>query len=428
MITTVIGKIFLSAYNQRYKQHYDAQTFFDDVYFPLFFDSNKYMQWVQNSPFVQMKSGQKVDKLTALERKEKLSALHEKIADGAVDASVAIGYAASESKEFATTSGQVTDIDFSISPEDVYYSWIGSGLGIGLQGGYSILFSESDILLDIFEGWQLYRILLEKNEKLKGNQIGTWNGQWLTHRYDSFIEGQPMANFDPFEVKNDQVSIKTQSWTKLLIGLAKRYKSFQMIGYVYSFGQMNTTVGFIPFILSEIRRPIDLYKTYFGMSHSSEAETLWGTEFGFKTCCQSGAIGVKAMAPKGVLKYVKDGVLPKLKKENEKQELIYQTYIIWILAMLNNEQLWDLSQEFAQVLHDYISQDSKKLNKQKTNQVEAVLKSTTKKTFIDSLVDIVKDTSNKESISSIAKEVNAMPTDNVPYFLTLVRFNYVSLI
>ena len=429
MITSTIGKIFLTAYNQKYKQHFDARTFFDEVYYPLFFDSNKYMQWVQNSPFVQMKKGQKVDNLSSEDRLEKLQNLHDKISSGTNDASVAIGYAASEEKEFATTSGQITDIPISISKDEVYLSWIGSSLGVGLQGGLSILFPHANILLDIFEGWSLYRQLLVNNDQLKGNQIGTWNGQWLAHRYSSKFDTQhAMANFDPFETKGDIINIKTQSWTKILLGISLKYTFNQMTGYVYNLGQTNTTVGFIPFILPEIKRPADLYKKMFGLSHAREAEQLWGTEFGFRTCCQSGAIGVKAMAPKGVQKLIKEATLPKIKKNNKKLELTFNTYLIWILAMLNNEKLWDLSMEFAQTLHDYIRQDEKKLSKLKTNQVDNVLKSTNKKNFIDSLVDIAKDTSDKESISSIAKEVNLMPTDNVPYFLTLIRFNYASLI
>ena len=39
----------MDAYNERECTNYDAKTFFTEKYFPLFFDSNKYMQWVQNS-------------------------------------------------------------------------------------------------------------------------------------------------------------------------------------------------------------------------------------------------------------------------------------------------------------------------------------------------------------------------------------------
>ena len=60
MITSTIGRIFLDAYNEKMETDYDAITFFNEVYHPLFFGSNKYLQWVQNSPFVQMSKGQKV--------------------------------------------------------------------------------------------------------------------------------------------------------------------------------------------------------------------------------------------------------------------------------------------------------------------------------------------------------------------------------
>lgn len=64
MITSNIGKIFLNAYNEKYGKEYTAKEFFDEVFYSLAFDANKYLQWVQNSPFVQMKAKQKVENLT----------------------------------------------------------------------------------------------------------------------------------------------------------------------------------------------------------------------------------------------------------------------------------------------------------------------------------------------------------------------------
>ena len=52
MIAATIGRKFLLAYNRKFGTHYDAKTFFTEQYFPLFFDHEKYMQWVTNSPFV----------------------------------------------------------------------------------------------------------------------------------------------------------------------------------------------------------------------------------------------------------------------------------------------------------------------------------------------------------------------------------------
>ena len=237
MITSTIGKIFLEAYNKKFGTDYDAKTFFVEVYFPLFFGNSKYLQWPQNSPFVQglvsSVSGEtgtllkgKDDKSLTFNsedaarqyikdyqisneeiieiKKEKnkpqykvirrlkaddfqfmLNTFITKVESCKVpDASIALGYPASEEKEFATTSGQVTNIKLKTDTDDIYLSWFGASLGIGLQGGISILFAESEILMDLFEGWKVYREALDKTSKLKGNQVNTWNGQWLAHRYD----------------------------------------------------------------------------------------------------------------------------------------------------------------------------------------------------------------------------------------------------
>lgn len=53
MIAANIGKLFLTAYNEKHKSNYTAKNFFVEKYFPLFFDNEKYMQWITNSPFVQ---------------------------------------------------------------------------------------------------------------------------------------------------------------------------------------------------------------------------------------------------------------------------------------------------------------------------------------------------------------------------------------
>ena len=430
MITATIGKIFLEAYNKKHGTNYDAKSFFVDVYYPLFFDSNKYLQWVTNSPFVQMKKGQKVETLTSDERKEKLQEFIAKVDESkSPDSSIAPGFPASEEKEFATTSGQVTNMDLSVSKDDYYLAWIGSSLGIGLQGGLSILFSNSEILLDIFEGWKLYRKALDEDQKLKGNQVNTWNGQWLTHRYDkgNYFAEQPMAGFSPFETsKEGMMSIATQTWTKLLIGITRQFSSPKMMGYVYNFGQTNTTLGFIPFNLEHIRRPIELYQKLFGEDEGRKAEELWGTEKGLRACCQKGAIGIEAMQPKGLKQYMIADKGAKMPKYDEKQIISFHTYQIWLLAMLNNQEMWDKSLEFAKALKSY-AESGKKGRTTNSRQIDEVLGATNKRSFMEALSNIASDIAGIESIQDIAMTVNSMPTDNVPYFLTLVRFHAAAL-
>lgn len=428
MVTSVIGRIFLDAYNEREHTCYDAKTFFIEKYYPLFFDAEKYMQWVQNSPFVQMKKGQKVETLSLEERHDKLCELLCKIQDGARDASVAIGYSASDDKGYATTSGQVTNLNLEVSQNDVYLSWIGSSLGIGVQGGFCILFSNPQILLSIYDGWSLYRKALNNNQKLKGNQITSWNGQWLAHKYDRYTYDAeyPMADFEPFEKGADaSMSVSVQSWTKILINIALSLPEQNLMGYVYSYGQTNTTIGFIPFILSQIRRPIDLYIKFFGMSGRRDAEDLYGTAFGFDKACQSGVIGIKALEPKGLRDYIEKGKLPKYNNDNEKQTIKYHTYQIWIMAMLNNQDLWMCAEEFAHLLQAY-SQSSTNAKTDRSNKVKALLSSSNKRDFIKNLTDIVPDVSERTKVMETAKKVNDMPTDNVPYFLTLIRFHYAA--
>lgn len=427
MVTSVIGKIFLDAYNVKYGTSYSAEQFFLEIFYPLFFDSNKYLYWVQNSAFVQMKKGQKVETLTSNERKEKLDNFIEKINSGFADASIAIGYPASEEKEYATTSGQVSNLSFPISKEDIYCSWFGSALGVGVQGGISILFHSVDILLDVYEGWKYYRKAVDSIDKLPGNKIMTWNGQWLAHRYSRFYEETDnMSGFNPYTIKNDEFSIDTVSWTRILIGIAKKCSNKQMMGYVYSYGQTNTTIGFIPFDLSQIASPVELYQRFFGMESGHKAEKLWGTAVGFIKACQQGVIGLRAMEPKGLRDYIEKGKVPKL-SDKEEQIISFNVYQSWIMAMLNNQDLWDKAQEFAYELYKY----SLSGNRAKTvnmNKVKMVLEANNKMNFMKSMVDIVGDVEDLGKMKEMASVVNIMPADNVPYFLTLVRFHYAILI
>lgn len=437
MITSTIGKIFLDAYNKKFGTNYDAKTFFLEVYYPLFFDSNKYLQWVQNSPFVQTKKEQKVETLTSDERKEKLDIFLAKVDECKTpDASIAPGFPASEEKEFATTSGQVTNLEFPISQDNIFLSWIGSSLSIGLSGGY-LLVSDEEILLDLFEGWKLYRKVLDETAKLKGNQINAWNGQWISHKYDKdYYHDCPMANFNPYETTKDGMSVTTISWTKVLIRIAQHFKSKKLLGYFYGFDtkrKLPITFGFIPINLESIKRPIDLYQKLFGMKDNEDdkAETLWGSEYGLKGSCKLGVIGIKAMQPEGLKQYMiadnnKSVKLPKYKDEDKEQTIKYRTYKIWLLAMLNNEELWTKSQEFAQTLQVYVKKD-KKLSTKRGNMVQNILTCTSKKAFLLALSEIASDIESFNKIEENAKIIHMMPTDNVPYYLTLIRFHYAGL-
>lgn len=421
MIAANIGKIFLEAYNEKYKSNYSAKQFFVEKYFELFFNHEKYMQWVTNSPFVQgIKKGVTP---TSQERKVKLDTLADKISKNEADASIAIGFPSLDL--IASTSGQITSMKLPLNEEDVYLSWIGGGFGVGVHSGLSLLFADKRILLDIYDGWQLYRDYLNQTPELRGNQINTWNGQWIAHRYDKrlFNPANPTAQFSGFgSMKDGGMEVVTQSWTKVMIGIARTYPDTNLTAYIYSLGQTNITVGFIPFELPRIRQPYDLYEKYFNVK-PEVAEQLFGTELGFTKACQMGAIGVNALEPKGFKDSLCKGVIPKYNPIDEDKKISFNTYQIWLLSMLNNEELWEKSLQIAKTLNDYSLSD-KNAKKVKSQEVNNLLASVNKKQFIEGLTSIVKGSDNSELLTSIAEVVHSMPVDNVPYFLTLIRFHY----
>lgn len=425
MIAANIGKTFLDAYNEKYKSHFTAKEFFVEKYFRLFFDDDKYMQWVTNSPFVQgIKKGVFP---TPDERKQKLNTLIEKIANNSPDASFAIGFPSLDVT--GSTSAQITNMTLPLKEEEVYLSWIGGGLGVGVQSGLSMLFDNKQILLDLYEGWQHYRDVLNKSPKLRGNQINTWNGQWLAHRYDkrAYDENDPMVQFNPFvPMKDGGLEVTTQSWVQVLIGIAKTFSNTTITAYVYSLGQTNITIGFIPFELPRIRMPFDLYSKFFGTKDLEKVNNLFGTALGFTKACQMGYIGVNALEPKGFSDCLGKGVIPRYNSKDEEKRINFNTYQIWLLSMLNNEQLWEKSQQIAAILHTYSLSD-KNAKKVKSQEVTNLLASLNKKQFIDNLIPIVKGSQDVIKLSEIGEQINLMPIDNVPYFLTLIRFQYAAI-
>ena len=310
MIAVTIGRTFLTAYNAKTEQTMTAKEFFENEFFEYFFNHSKYMQWVTNSPFVQMRSGQKLHRLVPEERRDKLITLHTKISEGDKDASIAIGFPASEIKEFATTSGMVTDIELLLDEEDAYYSWIGGGLGVGVAGGYSIFFDQPDILLKLYEGWKFYRSYLNDKtlDRLRGNQINTWNGQWLNFSYNKYFR----ENFDfaklhstgVFTVNEKVIEVNTIKWSELFFNVSNRFPHHTLSGYVYSLGQTNKTLGFYPFQFDKARSLIQYYITLFGeqaaLQDAKQYESIFGMHI--KRACELGSIGMQALEPQDLRK------------------------------------------------------------------------------------------------------------------------------
>lgn len=429
MITSYIGSVFLEAYNAREGTDYDGKRFFTEVFHPLFFDHEKYMLWPSNSPFVQgVKKGKP---FTPAERAEKLNVLLNSIdTTTQADASIALGYPAAGVT--GTTSGQVTGMKMPLESEDYYLSWIGVALGIGVSGGWAILFDKAEMLLSVFDGWKHYRTLLNGVSQTEGNKILTWNGCWIQHRYDtdmSFDPKHPTDDFLPHEKvsRGEKTGFDTVGWAEIMQGIARYFPKERLMGYIWKLGQTNETIGFIPFELPEIVRPLDMYVKLFGMDSAGKARALFGTAVGFERCCQRGSIGIFAMEPKGLRDIMTGRKALKYKPDDEQNKITFQTYLTWILAMLNNEERWERTREIAEMLHRYAA-DTTRGKATKSNEVNNLLtESPSRQKFLNNLLPIIEGTDDKAAVLAIAELIDKTPADYVPYLVTLIRLHYAAI-
>ncbi|SDU06403.1 hypothetical protein [Desulfobacula phenolica] len=459
MISMTIGRTFLTAFNKKYNKSYTSKQFFETVFFELFFNHPKYMLWQTNSPFVQMKKGQKPHLLREEDRIEKLNNLAEKITTGDRDASIAIGFPASETNEFATTSGLVSDIDIPADEFGIYDSWIGAGLGIGVSGGYCIFFNDPEILLTLYDGWQVYRGFLNDNsiDKLAPNKINTWNGQWLNYYHGKkFRKGFDFGVLDNMKMfshdKQGNILINTVKWSQLFFNLSSKFPDQTLMGYLYSLGQTNKTIGFIPFYFQQARRIKDFYEILFGKNNAIKDSRAYEEMFGIhiKRACELGAIGLHALQPKDLKTYFGQGKIPNFKKtaipvlkkgeseedfQTRKQKasnkeyekvILFRTYKTWLVAMLtkNKEDMLDYTEKIARALHEY-REDGRKTDRKNLIEKELLIAASRKK-FIDALAVVVKDVQSEylEIIRELKKRVHLMTSEDFAYFVVLLRFDY----
>lgn len=431
MITTLIGKTFLKAYNEKYETEYEAKEFFEEVFFELFFNHPKYLQWVTNSPFVQMRRGQKVHSLTIDERKEKLSSFHEKVETLEPDASFAIGFPAAETKDFASTSGLVSDLVIETDEEEVYCSWFGGALGVGVAGGYNILLNEPDILLGIYEGWKHYRKYLNDPtlDKLRANQVNSWNGQWLTYKFGNYFRDnflfRDLEQDGIFKVTDKLIEVNTVNWSNLFFSLSNKLSEKTLSAYIYSLGQTNKTIGFIPIHLKSGSKLIDVNKQLYGSTNtfdSREFQALFGRHI--KRACELGSIGLQALRPRGLTKYFSSSRNFTFNKE---QDLInYQSYKIWLIAMMtkNKEEITDYTMEIAALILRYRSAAKGTTGK---NLIEKeLLAASSKRYFLEALSAMVADLEGDdlEALKKLRDEVHLMTNEEFVYFNTLLKFDY----
>jgi len=310
MYTSYIGKKFLKLYNQKEQQNLTARQFFDKIMFPVFFDDARHLMHVGNSPFFQ-KPSPKLLKTGILKQQAQLQKLHADIENEPPNMAIYVGYAAKDID--GTTSGQQTEMDIKIDQEEMYASWIGEALGIGVSGGLVILTDKEEVLYTIFCGWKHYRDYLSQTPNVKDKQIETWNGHWLCQFVNKDINSDEIPekiNFETTEVQGN-LAIPTKAWSEVIFAIAKKYPAEELLVYIYNLSQTNTTLGFIKLYLPQIQRLfelrdrifIDKNETVLNDKEISQLETFYN----LRNACKIGTIGLKAMEPKGLRMYLPIG-------------------------------------------------------------------------------------------------------------------------
>lgn len=439
MYTAEIGQSILEIFRKKMnRKALSARELFDEYFFPLFFDDERYLMVANNSKFDQAYKQKRKKPLTAEVRKTALEDFHQAV-EG-IDRFEAHLFMGGHSRNMSdSTASQITDMAIPISEETTYLSWLGMAAGIGVRGGFSIQTNETVILEQIIEGWTVYRQFMTDTTHLKPHQIDTWNGWWLFHRNgNGYKKSSPLQSFPhskALDVKNGIGALVTIEWSKLLFSIARMTDvPGKLLGYIYSFGQTNSTIGFIPLLLDQINSLPKLYATLFGdgnLNLQNQFRTLYETDMGFITACRYGAIGIKVLEPKDFRKYKnqREGKQKSFSFKKESDTINFNFYQTWITAMLDNKQLLIKANELASSLHQI--GPSSRGKKGLSNAVQKVLDAYGQKQFVTALTDMMKENEFAEKanfdlkiLDDIVAEIMNMPAAHIPLFLTLVRFKY----
>jgi hypothetical protein len=457
MYTSYIGKKFLEHYKivEKKADSYSACNFFDEIMFPVFFNNDKHLMHVGNSPFFQSpKSEEKIDK-TELEEIDKTLQKYQKEnpsitfhnfktaiqfhnfkekVKGEPGMSIYVGAAADIS---AGTSGQDTDMPQKITSEDMYLSWIGAALGIGVSGRLVLLINNEDILWKIYNGWSIYRNYLNQTKNLKDKQIETWNGNWLNHCLGfDFNDNNPMEGFN---ISLDQapdnknsgslLAISTLNWPKIIFKLSLFYnKNKSLIAYVYNLGQTNTTIGFVTILLYEVRRPFELRDKLFidkknSILSDTQIESL-EVFYSLKQACEAGVIGLKSLEPAKLKDYMPNGG-KEFKFSNNNSSDIFSLYKLWIIAMLNKTDLLQLATQMAKSIID-LEKEATRGKTTLSQETKELLDSRSLKKFVEKLSEML-NANNALTFKDAVSELIKMPIDSFSLFITLVKFEYAVL-
>lgn len=430
MYTSYIGKKFLDYYKKEYQKpdDYTAERFFDEVMFPLFFDDEKHLMHVGNSPFFQKSTSIDINSY-GTEAKAKYARFKSKLKDKDVGGEMLVGYGSSDLS--ATTSGQLSEMNIIIDREEIISSWIGQALAFGVSGGIAILIDKKELLLLLFHGWTEYRKLLKSTPSVKDRQIETWNGNYLKLKLNN---SEMKISSSDLEIKETlgKIAIQTIDWSKLIFELTLKYPREIILAYCYILSQTNLTLGFINLFLPDIEEMWELKDKIFINNQDGElSDKLIDsliTQYSFRQACERGTIGLHSLEPKGLRQYMPKGSYQysagkELKIKDEKSKIEFYLYKLWITAMLKKSELLDLAREIAKEIKQSESKNANRGKTTESKKSEDILDSYSKKMFIEKL-ELILNKDNADNFRNNLLAILELPQDVFPLFITLIKFEY----
>lgn len=427
MYTSYIGQKFLEIYGQKTGQMISAQQFFDEIMYPLFFAEKRHLMHVSNSPFFQ-NPPEKELAASGLSKSEyqyeKLKVKIDQVSGepmGAPDASIYVGFSANGPDQ--TTAGQVSEIRWKISANELYASWIGNALSVRVEGSQCLLIDSEPVLWHLFEGWQVYRDYMQPIQNMEGRQIETWNGYWLAKGDRTKAPAPPTKGS----------KLDTYPWLEVVSRLLEWHSGQVLPVYIFSLGQTNTTYGFINIHLPQLQR---LRESKHALKHSlfyaaniddTRFWELYIPEFSLRKVCEFGEMGLRAVQPKDFSKFINGEISPV--KINEKNHQTFLNFEIWIMAMLNNRtELQELAAKLAADLVENEKSALEKSTRGKTSYLatsQAIFDAKGMTSFINGLTGLLDEfPGSATTCRQVVDQSIKIPTEQFPLFKALLRFEY----
>lgn len=428
MYTSYIGLKFLAIYNKREGKNLTAHDFFDSEVFPLFFENERHLMHVSNSPFFQNPAEKELKQSGLSRSRFQYHKLQQKITLATVDgdspdASIYVGFAANGPDQ--TTSGQVSTLPFVTTSDELYASWIGNALAARVEGSQCLLIDSEEVLWHLYNGWKMYRKYIEPVKAMDGRQIETWNGYWMARGLSGGAVSPP--------TKGNK--LETVPWLEVIASLLQWHSGEVLPAYIFSLGQTNTTYGFINLRLPELTRlreaSLLVKKSVFSMEDEDE-KSFWEhypIKFSLRNACEQGEIGLRSLQPKDYAKFLEDA--PGAIKINEKNKLQFLNIKTWIIAMLNNKS--DLQELASSMAAEMIAAEAvaKKATKDRgktsdSDDSKAILEANGLTNFINALsIFLEKNDAAATICRKVVDKSVRIPGEQLPLFKALIRFEYI---